>query len=272
LGETDGPLPADFEEIRLSGSPDQRFLIAASDEMIRSYVRERGGWEPGLGEFLASLVPARSRVVIGGGHVGLSAYQLWQARRDIAELVVFEPDAVNAGLLTLNVISWGPSPVRVMPMALGRRLGELLLQRNRKNTGDNRLWGEGDEPQHVVVVALDELWRGPLDLLLLDTQGWEPEVLAGAQRVIREERPAVVFEWWAHALTARGFDPDELLTWIERDLRLAVEVVPWAASGVHELLPTEARDIRDAREMTRVLLEQPPEWGLSVELVGRPAG
>jgi FkbM family methyltransferase len=270
LVDTDGPLPVEFDEIRLSGSPDQRFLIAASDEMIRPYVGERGGWEPGLAEFLASLIPSQSRVVIGGGHVGLSAYQLWQARRDIAELVVFEPDAVNAGLLALNVSGWGPSPVRVMPLALGRGLGDLVLQRNRVNTGDNRLWGEEQEPQHVVVVALDELWRGRLDLLFLDTQGWEPEVLAGAERVIREQRPAVVFEWWAHGLKARGLEPNELLTWIERDLRLAVEVVPWAASGVHELLPTEARDIRDAREITRLLLEQPPEWDLSVELLGRP--
>jgi hypothetical protein len=146
--------------------------------------------------------------------------------------------------------------------------------RNATNTGDHRLWeaesDNGRARQEVVVVALDEIWDGRLDLLLLDTQGSEPDVLAGSAGLILEQRPTVVFEWWPHALTACGFDSFELLTWIERDLQMQIEIVPWAASGVHELMPPAARDIKDARELTALILEQPAESSLYAELVARP--
>jgi hypothetical protein len=121
------------------------------------------------------------------------------------------------------------------------------------------------------MVALDDVWRGPLHLLFLDTQGWEPDVLAGATRVILEERPAIVLEWWPHALKARKIDPNDLLTWLERDLRLTIEIVPWEASGVHELLPPEARSLGDVRELTAFLLDQSDESLAYAELVALPS-
>jgi FkbM family methyltransferase len=257
------------EEIRLADFPDQPFLIAAHDQVIRRHVNERGTWEPGLAAFVGAFLPANPRVVIGGGHVGLSAFQLWRERPDISELVVFEPDSVNAGLLALNVWSWGENPVRVVPLGLGRASGELTLSQNPSNTGDNRLW-QSDAPwprETVLVSALDDIWRGRLDLLLLDTQGWEPDVLAGAERVIRDEKPLLVFEWWPQALATRGIDSFEVLAWLERDLRLRVEIVPADASGIHELLP-DAVEIRDVRELTRRLLDH-PEQTIHAELLAR---
>ena len=175
----------------------------------------------------------------------MSAFQLWKERPDIAELVVFEPDGLNAGLLALNVWNWGDTPVRVMPVALGRTTGNIVLARNPSNTGDNRLWdkiplsfarcgwwrSEGMGTAECRRRRTRRDWRGGLDLLLLDTQGWEPDVLAGARRVILEERPTIVFEWWPQALAARGFDSFEVLSWLERDLRLRLEVVPPTRPG-----------------------------------------
>jgi hypothetical protein len=166
-----------------------------------------------------------------------------------------------------------------MPMALGRSIGEAALARNPSNTGDNRLWyqspelesGGGDPRtwprQNTVVVGLDEIWEGRLDLMLLDTQGWEPDVLTGALRTLLEQRPTIVFEWWPQALAARSVDSYELLTWIERDLRLRLTVVPSEASGIHETMPS-AKNVRDVRELTRLLLEHPEP--LYAELLAQP--
>jgi FkbM family methyltransferase len=265
---------SEFEEIRLSDYPETAFLISAADDVIRPYVEQRGHWEPGLWQFIGGLLPPGARIAVGGGHVGLGAYQLWRACPDVAELVVFEPDSVNAALLALNSWTWSDCPVRVMPMALGRRLGRATLARNRANTGDNRLW-EGATSntyshEEIVVVNLDEVWSGRLDLLLLDTQGSEPDVLAGAADVIRRESPTIVFEWWPHALRERGFNVEDLLTWIERELRMTIEVVPTHASGLHESLPPVANELTDVRELTALLLDQPVESLVYVELIARP--
>jgi hypothetical protein len=85
-------------------------------------------------------------------------------------------------------MKWGESPVHALPFALGAKTELLDLARNPINTGDNRLWATipsdrdagGGDPQDwprqpVVSVALDEVWgSGPLDLILLDAQGWSP--------------------------------------------------------------------------------------------------
>jgi FkbM family methyltransferase len=272
-----------LETIRLAEFPDHPLLIAERDQVIRKYVRATGQWEPGLASYLGSLLPRSAHVVIGGGHIGLLVFQLWRARRDIAEIVAFEPASVNAALLATNVLSWGDSPVRAMPLALGSRSELVSLAQNPFNTGDNRLWdtipaelhaGGGDPsfwPRHLVVcAALDDVWGdAPLDLILLDTQGWEPDVLKGAERLLRTRRPLVVFEWWPRALTARGVDLEAFLKWLEQDLEMTLGVVPPEASGFSN--PSLYDAAPDIRRITELLLID-PDPAAYVELLARHRG
>jgi FkbM family methyltransferase len=269
--------------IHLSDHPDYPFLIARRDEVIRKSVRLRGEWESGFANYVASLLPRAPRIVIGGGHVGLIAFELWRARPDTVEIVEFEPDSVNSALLSMNVMSWGESPVRVLPVALGARTNIINLAQNPINTGDNRLWdaipdeldaGGGDPArwprQPVVCVALDDIWGDtPLDLILLDTQGWEPDVLRGAEHLLRSRRPLAVFEWWPRALTARGIDLEACLSWLERDLDLTIAIAPAEASGLSNPSIYPAVGESDIRRLTELLLED-PDPNAYAELVARP--
>lgn len=141
-------------------------MIAKADQVIRRSVQATGEWQPGLANYLSALLPPEPRVVIGGGHVGLTAFQLWRA-------------------LSVNVLSWGESPVHVIPIALGSKTELLQLAQNPFNTGDNRLWdaipgdlhaGGGDPErwprQTVVAAALDDVWDDArLDLIFLGHPG-----------------------------------------------------------------------------------------------------
>jgi FkbM family methyltransferase len=260
----------EIDLIVLEEFPEYPFFIARNDRVIREHVRATGEWEPGLARYLAERLSRVPRIVIGGGHIGLLAFQLWQALPDAAEIVVFEPDSLNAALLSLNILRWGESPVRVMPLALSSKTGVLSLAQNPHNTGDNRLWasippelaaGGGDPErwsrQAVLGVTLDDFWGdAPLDLLLLDTQGWEPEVMRGARNLLARQRPLVLFEWWPRALVAREVDLEGFLRWIEDDLAMIVSVVPPEASG----LPNASDDLRDhvldVRGLTELLLHR----------------
>jgi FkbM family methyltransferase len=272
-----------LETISLAEFPDTPFLIAGRDQVIRKYVGATGQWEPGLAGYIASLLSRSAHVVIGGGHVGLLAFQLWRARPDVAEIVAFEPDSVNAALLATNILSWGDSPVCSMPLALGERSELLSLAQNPFNTGDNRLWdtipadlhaGGGDPAiwprQPVVCAALDHVWGdAPLDLIFLDAQGWEPDVLRGAERLLTTRKPVIVFEWWPRALVARGLDLDGFLGWLERDLGMTLGVVPPEASGFSN--PAIHGAASDIERITELLLSD-PDPAAYVELVASHGG
>jgi len=272
-----------FERIFLKDNEHLPFLITKTDQVIRHQVHATGSWEPGLAQFLADRLPPRAHVAIGGGHIGLLAFQLWAARPDVHEIVVFEPDSVNAALLSVNVASWGESPVVGMPMALSDTTSLVTLARNPFNTGDNRLWDEipsdldaggGDpelwERERVVAVALDDVWGDrPLDLMFLDTQGWEPEAMKGAERILLARRPLVVLEWWPRALVARGVDIEAFLRWVEDDVRMALEMLPAEASGASNHDIYGAADTADIDRITDLLLED-PDHAAYVELVATP--
>ena len=265
------PHPPDVEIIHLAGWPDTPFLIPAWDKVIRPHVQSTGKWESELVAFAASHIGRRPRIAVAGGHIGLSAYQLWRLRPRAREISIFEPDSVGAGLLALNVRAWRGAPVRLWPFALGAEAALAELVSNPINSADNRLWrpgmelsASGGDPemwrrQPTIIMPLD-LVRGdcPLDLLFLDAQGWEPEILRGARATIARAKPLLVFEWWPRALAARGLDPYGELDWIERQLGARVFV-----TGDLQ------RDPRGARKATARLLDD-ADGAAHLELVGFP--
>lgn len=111
--------------------------------------------------------------------------------------------------------------------------------------------------------------RARLDLVLLDTQGWEPEALRGAERLLITQRPIAVFEWWPRALVARGADIAAFLSWLEHDLEMTLGVVPPEASGFSNPSIHEAVEDGDIEGITELLLvDQDP--AAYVELIASP--
>jgi FkbM family methyltransferase len=274
----DMELPPGVDVVYLDEWPDVPFLIPAWDQAMRPYVQESGEWEPGLANFAASQIGRRPRIVVAGGHVGLSAFQLWRARPHAREISVFEPDGVCAGLLALNTRRWRGAPVRLWPFALGAAAELLELSSNPTNSADNRLWrapselaGGGGDPagwrrQPVLSMPLDLVRDvAPLDLLFLDAQGWEPEILRGARQTIARWQPLLMFEWWPRALAERGIDAHAELDWIERELGMRVSVVPGASVVSHRDLSGEV----EVRELSDLLLEDVEPIAYA-QLVGTP--
>jgi len=67
---------------------------------------------------------------------------------------------------------------------------------------------QGDEK--VVTTTIDhELPTGDVDLLKVDTDGFDGKVLVGARQLLERSRPAVIFEW--HPLLCEATGNDDLL-------------------------------------------------------------
>ena len=76
------------------------------------------------------------------------------------------------------------------PCALGENDGAIAIHTSNGSSGDSWVSGEGEIPLR----RMDDLIDGPVDLIKLDCEGYELFALRGGERVLKENRPAVIVE------------------------------------------------------------------------------
>lgn len=127
-----------------------------------------------------------------------------------ARVVAFEPNPVTYELLKLNC----RDHPNVIPLRLAAsdRNGTARAAVPRTNYGESRIADEAREGELALtfeLVSLDDvelLASGRVGLLKIDVEGHEPQVLRGAEQLLRRDRPLVVLEQHARAI-AGGTSP-----------------------------------------------------------------
>lgn len=121
-----------------------------------------------------------------GAHVGLFSY--WMIR-DFAQLVAVEPVEAHRACWTQNVPA-RPGDV-LHPCALGARPGTVALSCDTPaSSGGTFISGPGDIP----LCTLDSFALPVVDLLKIDCEGYECEVVEGAQETLARCHPVCIVE------------------------------------------------------------------------------
>ncbi len=125
-----------------------------------------------------------------------------------ARLFAFEPYAVNAGRLKDNLELNGIRNVKVFDMAIGESEGEIELatpandaitdvssvnQDFSRKIYPNVKWASSTvKINRLDRVAQDNNWK--IDLIKCDVESFEMSVFKGAERILAEDRPTILFE------------------------------------------------------------------------------
>jgi FkbM family methyltransferase len=181
-------------------------LSGLNAALLKLGLRARGyhDWS-GSGErwFATTVLPRwNPKVCIDvGANVGDYAEMLLQSTS--AEVHCFEPQPAVFDRLSARLAPYGPRVVAV-PSGVGAQAGRLTLHysesaselasfRPEVNAID---YVRNDQRVEVDVLRLDDYVRGAgltrVDFLKIDTEGYELEVLEGAQDLIRDLRPTAV--------------------------------------------------------------------------------
>jgi FkbM family methyltransferase len=148
-------------------------------------------------------------------------------------VIAFEPSPYAFGRLRSMVLDNGLELVTAIHAGLGEVAGRLNLYLGigSHNHAPTMIPHENSEATDVRVTTLDEeaerLGIERIDMIKIDVEGYEPKVLAGAQRLLREGRiRAMLCEFNEHWLSRAGSSPQAL----ERAIRDAGFVEPHPAA------------------------------------------
>ena len=168
------------------------------DVYISEKIRRRGVWEGFETRLMLALLSPGDQVLDIGANIGWYTMAAARCVGASGRVFAFEPDARNFSILSANIRESGATGAIAVRAALGRADGKAEIRRTGDNQGDIRVRNfsnssasSGLSANEVAVVALDEYLAtqpsfslAKLRVLKMDVQGFEWDVLAGAQKLL----------------------------------------------------------------------------------------
>jgi FkbM family methyltransferase len=165
----------------------------ARDFVMAAPERPDHVWEPQTTKLLLHLAAGIEHAIVGGAYFGDQAIPLANALRGRGLCHAFEADAEQARMLARNAEINGLDNVRVHPLALWSDAETRL-----RFEGVDALAATVPAESGIATTTIDlyarEAGIGRVGLIMLDLEGGEHAVLRGAERVLRDDGPEIVFE------------------------------------------------------------------------------
>jgi len=186
---------------------------------VDEYIFIHRNWEPQVGRVLREQLQAGGVFVDVGANIGYFSLLAAALVGETGRVVSFEPLERLVSQIERSADQNSYSWLKVLPKALGNTLGVMELALAAKNIGGSSLVTPERDGQkvQVEVSTLDSELRdmGKIDLMKIDVEGFEYEMLLGAQQVLQRYLPAIVLEFSPHFYNQRsktmGKDIIELL-------------------------------------------------------------
>jgi len=174
-------------------------LEGNADDPYFQAIEHHAAMLDGLAALAARHVPRTGSVIDVGANIGLSTILL---ARLAGHVTAYEPSPPNAALLRRNLERNGITNVTIRTAAASSAPGTLRFHVAAFGAGSHvvaagHVAGERIETVDVPAVTLDEaeLQSGrPIAFIKIDAEGHEPNVLAGARRLLARDRPPVFTE------------------------------------------------------------------------------
>lgn len=182
------------------------------------YFRYKRYLEAGPVHILKQYVEANTTVLDVGANIGFftSIFSHWVAPS--GKVVAFEPEKVNFNSLSNRVgnSSWGKY-VQIENQAVAEITGDVYLEINPLHPGDHKI---GENGKKVFATTIDEyLQRNFLpkvSFIKVDVQGFEFNVIKGAEKTIFSDQPTIFLEADQNALIKQSTSVEEVIEWLKQ--------------------------------------------------------
>src|SRR5262245_17548711 len=198
-----------------------RLFVDLSDHVIGLNI-VRGAYERDEVTYARHFLRPGDTALDLGAHVGFFAVQMAAMVGPAGRVYAFEPFDANAELLERSIVEnrfEGRLSVRRAAVGAASGSATLTFPVETLNSGGAYLLREGTAPltgnleKQVPVVALDDIeLPHPVRFIKMDVEGAEPQVLDGAKRLMKHDRPVILSELHPTQLQrSSGVTGDEFL-------------------------------------------------------------
>lgn len=195
---------------------NEEFMVEMIDQNPKKY---RMKWRDGKGTYQIHKLDAAMRFVNQhrvcidiGAHVGTWSMHLIKLF-DFVE--AFEPVDIHTRLFPYNVEG---DNYRLHKIALGNCQKSVSMKVAPTNSGTAYIDGVGDIP----MVPLDDFEFKNVDFIKVDVEGYELDVVMGAEQTICRCRPIMVVEQKGKDQVFYGQDRDAAVHWLHSELGMRI--------------------------------------------------
>jgi len=184
----------DMKSVTLGGV--STVLEGAEDDPYFQNIEGQAAALAGLAALIARQVPRNSTVIDVGANIGLSTILL---ARLTERVIAFEPSPPNVAFLRRNLERNGITNVEVHAAAVSNEPGTLRFHVAQFGAGSHvvaagHVSGGTIPTVEVPAVTLDGIDLSTIAFVKIDAEGHEPDVLAGARRLLAQDRPLIYTE------------------------------------------------------------------------------
>ena len=170
---------------------------------------------------LFSLVKPGMMVIDAGANMGFTALNIANKLKNKGIVYAFEPDAHNYSVLQNNLLLNPGLQIEPFKLGLGNIKEDVKLEViNESNRGENQITTNPSTPKFsiVAIITLDDFIAEQqiekVDLIKIDTEGFEMNILKGATETITKNKPVLFIELNDNNLRKQLSSPEEVVALI----------------------------------------------------------
>ncbi len=194
--------------------------IDKNDTIISHELLTHKVWDPYCTKIFSEIIKKDWTVLDIGAHIGYYSLLASSLVGDRGRVYSFEPDPHNFSLLQKNIYENNISNVELINKAVGEKKRKVTFHVNTRNTGDNRIFDNGQLRKEIKVqqIAIDEfLLKIPVDFIKIDIQGSEMNAMLGMKKLLSMNKNIIILtELWPEGLKMSNSSISEYLTFLEK--------------------------------------------------------
>lgn len=185
------------------------------DKNIENVIYERGVYEFGTVSLIKQLLKEGDIFIDVGANIGFLSLAAAVAVGKKGEVLAFEAVPSTYDILVANKELNSFSQLQARCIGVGSKSETVTIQAEEENRGGASILNKNKTSGvEIEVKKLDELiTSGPVTLIKIDVEGYEFEVLKGAEELIKRDRPALIVEY--SPVRENSIDPLEMFRWIK---------------------------------------------------------